>query len=84
MLMLFFTPPLPLQDTADSSWHNRGPVRHRHPGTQRGRLCTPQKHQEKEGPAAVLGDRGEKVQITRRRVLQVFSAKKFISRGNGG
>lgn len=55
------SPPAALQDTANSSWHHRRPIHHRHPGAQRGRVRPPQEHQEEEGPAALLGDGGERV-----------------------
>lgn len=72
MFLLFL---LSLQDTANSSWHYRRPIHHRHPGAQRGRLCSTQEHQEEEGLAALPGDRGERaegVTTTRKGLREMF------------
>lgn len=73
---VFFSLPLSLQDTPNSSWSHRRPIHHRHSGAQRGRLCSPQKHQKEEGLAAFLGDRGERVE-GRANILGGFSSPVF-------
>ncbi|KAG7239308.1 hypothetical protein INR49_029273, partial [Caranx melampygus] len=45
------------QDTPYSSWHHRRSIHHRHPGAQRGRVRSPQKHQEEKGLEAIPRDR---------------------------
>lgn len=61
---MFFSLPPSLQDPANSSWHHRRPIYHRHSGAQRGRVCSPQKHQEEEGFEAISRDGGERVEVT--------------------